>query len=218
MKSAALLILVCAAAAIAADTTTRPDISIQDQPTTRRSSFSFDGGFRNRRERRYEQQQNPPIIANLPAITEEVGARNIFVKGNQRSLPPQPLPPPGPLPPSGPTAIQLVLTGVSLSDYGKLAFLEDQSTYTVTRVQVGDTIAMGKILSITLNSLDYRDASGRIIRVEVGYNLAGGDVWGVSASTSSPGASTQPSRSGPRQPGESMEDYLKRRRQEEMGH
>jgi hypothetical protein len=216
MKLTALFILLCATTAIAADATTRPDVSIQEQPTTRRSTFNFENGFRNRRDRRYEQPQQQ-IPANLPAITEEVGGRNIFVRGNQRSLPPQ-APTPGPTPPPGPSPIQLVFTGVSLSDNGKIAFLEDQSLYTVTRVQIGDTIAAGKIVNITLNSLDYRDSSGRTIRVEVGFNLAGGDVWGVSPTTSSPGASTQPSRSGSRQPGESMEDYLKRRRQEEMGH
>ena len=46
----------------------------------------------------------------------------------------------------------------------------------------------------------------------VGFNLAGGDVWGITGSSASPQASTQPSRTGPRGPGESMEDYLRRRR------
>ena len=110
-----------------------------------------------------------------------------------------------------PTASQLVLTGVSLEDKAKVAFLEDQQAYTVTRVKIGDQIANGKVVNITLDALDYKDPNGNIIRVTVGFNLAGGDVWGV-ANSSTAGSSTQPALTGPRAPGESMEDYLKRRR------
>jgi len=143
-----------------------------------------------------------------------VGARNIFVKGNQRPPRQENSGPIGPLPPS---ASQLVLTGVSLADNGKLGFLEDQQASTVTRVKVGDAIAAGKVVNITLDSLDYQDAGGKIIRVYVGYNLAGGDVWGVSNAGASTQASTQPQRTGPRGPNESMEDYLRRRRAAEVG-
>ena len=219
MKLALLLIFLCAAAAIAADDTTRPDVSIQEQPTTRRAEFNYGG--RNRRERRYERQTDSPQAASaLPAITEEVGGRNIFVRGNQRSLPPQPAPPSLALPYNYTSAPnQLVLTGVSLADFGRVAFLEDEGANTVDQVKIGDSIAAGKITGISLDSLDYRDSTGRTIRVAVGFNLAGGDVWGASSSTSSSsGASTQPSRVGPRAPGESMEDYLKRRRAEELAH
>jgi hypothetical protein len=237
MKPAALLIFLCATAAMAADVTTRPDISVQEQPTTRRSNFNYggNGGYRNnagngeygnrRFGRRFGRDQNnqpEENSTNLPAITEEVGSRNIFIRGNQRSLPPQPAPPQTPLSDHYiATANDLVLTGVSLSDYGRVAFLEDQGANSVTQVVVGQSIAAGKITKITLDSLDYQDASGRTIRVNVGFNLAGGDVWGVSASQSAgstSSSSTQPSRTGPRAPNESMEDYLKRRRAEEMGH
>jgi hypothetical protein len=234
MKRAALLIFLCATAAMAADVTTRPDLSVQEQPTTRRSNFDNGGNgnnggngeYRNRRySRRFGRDQNgqQQISTNLPAITEEVGSRNIFIRGNQRSLPPQPVAPSQPLPDHYiATANDLVLTGVSLSDNGRVAFLEDQGANSVTQVEVGKSIAAGKITNITLDSLDYQDSSGRTIRVSVGFNLAGGDVWGVSASQSagstSSSSSTQPSRSGPRAPNESMEDYLKRRRAEELGH
>jgi hypothetical protein len=234
MKRAALLILLCATAVMAADVTTRPDLSVQGQPTTRQSNFENGGNgnnggngeYRNRRySRRFGRDQNSQqqISTNLPAITEEVGSRNIFIRGNQRSLPPQPTTPAPPLSDRYiPTATDLVLTGVSLSDNGRVAFLEDQGANSVTQVVVGQSIAAGKVSNITLDSLDYKDSSGRTIRVNVGFNLAGGDVWGVSASQSagstSSSSSTQPSRSGPRAPNESMEDYLKRRRLEESGH
>ncbi len=228
MKRAALLIFLCAAAAMAADVTTRPDLSVQEQPTTRRSNFDSGGNSGNREygnrrySRRFGRDQNSQgqISTNLPAITEEVGSRNIFIRGNQRSLPPQPAPPSQPLPYNYiATANDLVLTGVSLSDYGRVAFLEDQGGNSVTQVVFGQKIAAGKIINITLDSLDYQDAAGRTIRVNVGFNLAGGDVWGVTGSQStSSSSSTMPSRTGPRAPGESMEDYLKRRRLEETGH
>jgi hypothetical protein len=236
MNRAAILILLCSAVAMAADVTTRPDLTAVQQPTTRRSNFEYGGGngfndngqgqYRNRRySRRFQRDQEGQgeISSNLPAITEEVGSRNIFVRGNQRSLPPQPVAPGpiGPTPAPGPTAVDLVLTGVSLSDYGRVAFLEDQGANTVTRVAIGDNIAQGKIVGISLNTLDYRNSSGQTVRVTVGFNLAGGDVWGSSANDSgesSGSTSSAPARSGPRQPGESMEDYLKRRRQEELNH
>ena len=228
MKRAALLIFLCATAAMAADVTTRPDLSVQEQPTTRRSNFDSGGNreYGNRRySRRFGRDQNGQqgeISTNLPAITEEVGSRNIFIRGNQRSLPPQPAPISQPLPYNyTPTANDLVLTGVSLSDYGRVAFLEDQGANSVTQVAIGQKIAAGKIINITLNSLEYQDAAGRTIRVNVGFNLAGGDVWGISgnqSSESTSSSSTMPSRTGPRAPGESMEDYLKRRRLEEMSH
>jgi hypothetical protein len=193
---------------------TRPSGELQT-PTTRP-----EGGSPAREGRRGERRQRrseSPAPAVLPAIFDVVAARNIFVKGSQR--------PPVIDPTSSgsaaatsvnvPVANQLVLTGISLEDNQKVAFLEDQQADTSLRVKIGDPIANGKVVNITLDALDYRDASGRTIRVQVGFNLAGGDVWGVSSTAT---ASTQPSRTGPRQPGESIEDYLRRRRASELNH
>jgi len=223
MKIRTMLIVLCATAyafvAMAQDAATQPSDD-SSSPTSRpeTSNPRRESRRSNRRlDRRSETQA--PVSASLPAIYDAVAARDIFVKGNQR--PPAP-PPPGSVSSTSasgvytPTANQLVLTGVSLEDNVKVAFLEDQQAYTATRVKVGDPIANGKVINMTLDSLDYKDAGGRIIRVEVGYNLAGGDVWGVSGSAGGP--STQPARSGPRAPGESMEDYLKRRRASELSH
>jgi len=211
MKTWTLVILLVAGTAMAAESTTRPEVSAA--PTTR----PYGEGRRYESNRSYRQNQRRSEMAqpSAPMIYDEVGARNIFVRGNQRP----PRQEPGPIGPLPPSASQLVLTGVSLADNGKLGFLEDQQAQTVTRVKVGDAIAAGKVVNITLDSLDYQDAGGKIIRVYVGYNLAGGDVWGVSSSSSgaSTQASTQPQRTGPRGPNESMEDYLRRRRAAETG-
>jgi hypothetical protein len=216
MKSWTLFILMFASAAMAAEPTTRPDLAA---PATRPfgGESRYESGRSLRRFERRNELQRPSearsSATNQPAIYEEVGARNIFVKGNQR-------PPPADAAPAAnytQTASQLVLTGVSVADNGKLAFLEDQQASTVARVRLGDAIAAGKIVNITLDSLDYQDARGKVVRVYVGYNLAGGDVWGVASSGGTAPASTQPARTGPRAPGESMEDYLRRRRAAEMG-
>ncbi|MGD0768863.1 MAG: hypothetical protein ABSB42_11820 [Tepidisphaeraceae bacterium] len=211
MKIWTLLIVAIASSAMAAESTTRPEVSAA-APATRPSVAAPQ--YESNRPNRRNQRRNEPAQPNLPTIYEEVGARNIFVKGNQR--PPRQEAPglPGPLPPS-PT--QLVLTGVAVADNGKLAFLEDQQESTITRVKVGDAIAAGKIVNITLDSLEYQDAGGKIVRVFVGYNLAGGDVWGVANAGATTQASTQPQRTGPRGPNESMEDYLRRRRAAESG-
>ena len=207
MKTWTLLIVLAASSAMAAEATTRPEVSAA--PATRPYAAPQ---YESPRSYRRFQRRSEPAQATLPAIYEEVGARNIFVRGNQRPPRAEENPAPFTQAPS-----QLVLTGVSVADNGKLGFLEDQQASTITRVKVGDTIAQGKVVNITLDSLDYQDAGGKIIRVYVGFNLAGGDVWGVSNTGATTQASTQPQRTGPRGPNESMEDYLRRRRAAEMG-
>ncbi|MGD0464137.1 MAG: hypothetical protein ABSB74_16770 [Tepidisphaeraceae bacterium] len=211
MKRWLLILAVCAGAAIAAiaaETTTRPEVS-PSAPASRPSERPL----RAARSRSFAQR-SVSASPNLPTIYEEVASRNIFVRGNQR---------PGRPDSEGngsfnnvPTPNQLLLTGVSLTNNGKVAFLENQDANQVTLVRIGDKVSTGKAVNMTLDSLDYQDAGGKVIRVNVGFNLAGGDVWGVSGSSSTQ-ASTQPSRTGPRGPGESMEDYLRRRRAAEVG-
>jgi hypothetical protein len=210
-----LLTIACPLTAMAQDATTRPADDAVVGPTTRpESSSSRFGNYRQ--NRRFERRSAEPAAAALPAIYDAVAARNIFIKGDQRPPPVETNPAPIFSGPYKPTASQLVLTGVSLEDNAKVAFLEDQQAYTATRVKIGDQIANGKVVNITLDALDYKDPNGNTIRVTVGFNLAGGDVWGVANSPTS-GSSTQPALTGPRAPGESMLDYLKRRRAAETG-
>jgi hypothetical protein len=201
MKTWLTIMVLSAAAAVAAQTTTRPSAPAAARPP------------RSQRVR-YNSRRSAEAAPALPTIYDEVAIRNIFVRGNQR--PPQ-------TPPSQntgynrvPTPTDLLLTGVSLTDNGRVAFLENQPANEVTVVKVGDKISSGKVVSITLDSLDYQDSSGRTIHVGVGFNLAGGDVWGVSGSGSTR-PSTQPGGTVQRMPGESMDDFLRRRRAAELG-
>jgi hypothetical protein len=214
MKTRFFILVVClcaAVAAIAAETTTRPEVSAAT-PTSRPAARRLRTG----RTRSYVRR-SASASTNLPTIYEEVASRNIFVRGNQRTARNDS----GSEAPGSyggvPLPNQLLLTGISLTNNGKVAFLEDQEANQVTLVRIGDKVSTGKAVNMTLDSLDYKDASGKVIRVNVGFNLAGGDVWGVSTSSTSSQASTQPSGTGPRTPGESMEDYLRRRRAAEMG-
>jgi hypothetical protein len=202
--------------------TTRP--ANTEEPTSRPVQMSR-SDYRNQRrnERRMQQQQGREtgFGSTTTPLSELVGSRNIFVRGNQTM--------PVSVGNSGGQSsaqaqeqlersaeAQLVLTGVSLADNGKTALIENHSDYSVQQVKVGDAIAFGKVVNMTLDSLDYQNKAGKIIRVQIGDNLSGGDVEGVVGS--GPGASTQPSKAGPRMPGESMEDYMKRRRSAELSH
>lgn len=206
MKIWLTIIILCAGATVVAQTT-RQEAS-PARPASRPSARPQGSAFSRSPARR-----SISATPSMPTIYEEVATRNIFVKGNQR-------PPPSQTGSEGagagsynyvPTPTDLLLTGVSLTDTGKVAFLEDQQANQVTIVKIGDKISTGKVSGITLDSLDYQDSGGRTIRVKVGFNLAGGDVWGVSGSSSTQ-PSAQSSRVGPRAPGESMLDYLRRRR------
>ena len=222
-----LLIILSAGAAIAVISAIAADSTTSAvAPTTRQdnSSSSQPNRYSQQRQRNNRFSRNNrrdvSVSTNLPTSYEEVATRNIFIRGDQR--PPRVDPTStGSSSYSGvstPAPTQLVLTGVSLASNDKIAFLEDEDANTVTRVKVGDPISTGKVVGMTLDSLDYKDTGGRTVRVEVGFNLAGGDVWGVSGSSPTTQSSTQPSGSGPRAPGESMEDYLRRRRAAELGH
>jgi hypothetical protein len=214
-----LLMIACPLTTMAQDATSRPADATAGPATRPESSSSRLGNYRgNRRfERRSTEVAAPAVPPGLPVIYNVVAARNIFIRGDQRPPPVDTNTGPIVIRQYAPTASQLVLTGVSLEDNTKVAFLEDQQAFTATRVKVGDQIANGKVVNITIDALDYKDPNGNIIRVTVGFNLAGGDVWGV-ANSSTSGSSTRPALTGPRAVGESMEDYLKRRRAAEMGH
>ncbi|HEY1921346.1 MAG TPA: hypothetical protein VGG44_01165, partial [Tepidisphaeraceae bacterium] len=140
MKNWMLILIVCtitAIAAIAAETTTRPESSsvAPVSPVSRSSGRQF----RNGRNRSNSRRQVSTASTSLPTMYEDVGSRNIFVRGNQH-------------PPrsdansqsSGgsynpvPTPTQLILTGISLTNNGKVAFLEDQNANQVTLVRIGD--------------------------------------------------------------------------------
>lgn len=90
----------------------------------------------------------------------------------------------------------LVFNGIIIADGRATAMLEDSRSHQVTGVRVGDTIAAGKIVGITLDRLDY-EADNRITHVAIGQNLHGdrGDSSALSSAT------TQPSGTTPSAPG-----------------
>lgn len=86
----------------------------------------------------------------------------------------------------------IVFNGVTEADGSIVAFLEDTSAGKVTIYRAGDAIALGKIVSITLDGLDYQ-AGDKTVHVLIGQTLSGGEALPVNSrpSTSgSPGGST----------------------------
>ncbi|HUB27050.1 MAG TPA: hypothetical protein VL992_16615 [Tepidisphaeraceae bacterium] len=73
----------------------------------------------------------------------------------------------------------LVFNGATVTD-GKIeAFLADSDSGNEIVVQVGDSVALGKITDISLNELDYqRTGSGNsMVHVTIGHNLNGYNMW-----------------------------------------
>ena len=73
--------------------------------------------------------------------------------------------------PPGPEAM-LAFRGAGLTDGRFTAFIEDASTRKVQRVAVGETIASGRVVGITLDRLDY-ETGGRRMTIALGNSLAG---------------------------------------------
>ncbi len=122
----------------------------------------------------------PPNHA-MPANFVLLTTRSIFLKGH------------GPLGGASPAATtrpaprledSLIFNGVTRTDGAIVAFLEDISAARVTRVQVGDAVANGKVTGITLDTLEY-ESNGRITRVAIGQALSGAESMGATTLPSS---------------------------------
>jgi hypothetical protein len=101
-----------------------------------------------------------------------------------------------------------IFNGVTITDGKPVAFLENTDSGAVMQAHVGDTIARGKIVNIALDSLDYQ-ANGRVTRVQIGQNLAGGNGWGTTA-TSEPSSTGSAST-------DAMLEKLRQKRLQELG-
>lgn len=211
-----VLMVVFPLAALAQEATSRPSQETAG-PTSRPRFTARYENYRNNNNNRGYDRRSTSSTPTLPVIYDEVASRNIFIKGDQRPPPVVNNPVVVPTGPYQPAATSLFLTGVSLEDHTRVAFLEDKQAYTSREVKIGDDIANGKVVNISIDALDYRDRNGNTVRVRVGFNLAGENGEGVSFEPSS-GSSTQPASSAPRAPGESMIDYLRRRRAAESAH
>jgi hypothetical protein len=165
-------------------------------------------GFRRQRRGGYENPQGgmfaattqPDVTPTPPPMTGDwliFTNRDIFVKGRFAGY----NPPTGDEGPRQPTpADTLVFCGVfeatPVPPYKSYltAFLQDNDTLEVTPVRVGDQIAQGKVTGITLDTLEYQTAGGRLLHLNVGQNLNGEQVWGGVTSNS---PSSVPEFSGP---------------------
>jgi hypothetical protein len=116
-----------------------------------------------------------------------------------------------------------IFNGVTQTDEGAEAFIENLSTKKVSLVRVGQSIATGKITGISIHTLQYT-AGGKSIRIEIGQNLAG--VVAEPSTAVSATSATQPADAPPGTPGASppipggTEDILERlrkRREAELG-
>ncbi len=75
----------------------------------------------------------------------------------------------------------VVFNGVTEVDGEWVAFMEDTGAGKVSVVRTGDAIALGKIVEITLDGLQYQRADGQKLHIAIGQTLAGGEALPVSA-------------------------------------
>jgi hypothetical protein len=165
----------------------------------------------------------------LPSDFAILYSRSVFVKGGRLPSPDSGQRDPGP-PPPAPTATPLVFDGV-LKDESTAnqayAIIEDTMNAKVLVFKVGDSVpGGGKVTGITLDKLDLTGADGKALSISLGQNLQGGAGPGAASRsipiTTGPGAATGATSGpaisapagSPRQPGESIADYLRRKRLE----
>jgi hypothetical protein len=143
--------------------------------------------------------------------------RSIFIKGNKET--PLVTDDPGPIIPRDFVAQaerSMVFNGVTAAD-AAVAMVENLDTHEILKLRVGDNILRGKVTAISLDYLDYQ-VGGRVTRIEFGHTFSGGIPETILGAITSPAATgtttTQPATNLPptRQLGESIEDYMRRRR------
>jgi hypothetical protein len=143
--------------------------------------------------------------------------RSIFKKGMQTVDPFAPTTPPVPQPPSVYTVQEssLEFNGATRADENRAAFFENTSTHEVLTRHAGDFVADGKILAITLDSIDYQ-VNGRTTTIMLGQTLDGEDGPSMASAPSISLSSTQPSGTftGPQA---AMLEQLRQKRLKELG-
>ena len=143
--------------------------------------------------------------------------RSIFKKGMQTVDPFAPTTPPSPPPPSIYTVQESALefNGATRADENRAAFFENTSTHEVLTRHAGDFIARGKIVAITLDSIDYQ-VNGRTTTILLGQTLDGEDGPSMASAPSISMSSTQPAGvfTGPQA---AMLEQLRQKRLKELG-
>jgi hypothetical protein len=154
----------------------------------------------------YSGRTSGPASRILPAAYMILAERSIFQKGSHISGPEQPIqtviiPTTNPVATGDPTSISdsaeesLVFDGATESGSEVLAFVEDRVNLKMLVVQDGDTIAKGKITSISLDTLDY-STKGQVIHVQVGQNLRGVEAPAAPDATTTPSVPASPVTAG----------------------
>jgi len=140
-----------------------------------------------------------PIAAEFYLLTE----RSIFIKGRQtvssgsddgggRSGPAK-------------TEDTQIFNGATDTNLAMVAYIEDTTSGRINEFKVGDSIAKGKIVDITLDSLEY-EAGGKKTKVLIGQNLSGVDMVGSETVSSAPVG-----------PQSDIIERMRRRRMQELG-
>jgi hypothetical protein len=119
----------------------------------------------------------------------------------------------------------LVLTGIVIEDQGLRAYVENTDTHSVMRLSPGDAIGHGKVDSIQIDAFDYLH-NGEHSWIDVGSDLTGHAATlpdtssSYEASSGSSSSSTQPSGPpiDPNDPNLTLEQKMKLRRQQLLGH
>jgi len=134
----------------------------------------------------------PTSAPTLPAEFSILQTRNMFAKGGGK----------GAKAAGGPEA-QFVLKGAVQGGGRFMAFLEEKGTKRVQQVNVGDSIARGKVKSITLDAIEY-EAGGAAKRIEVGQDLNGQVAPPTPPPASKPSGGAQPPPGPGGVPGQAM--------------
>jgi hypothetical protein len=98
-----------------------------------------------------------------------------------------------------------IFNGATNTDFEMKAYIEDTTSGTINEFKVGDSIAKGKIVDITLDSLEY-ESGGKKTKVLIGQNLSGVDMVGSETVSSAPVG-----------PQSDIIERMRRRRLEELG-
>ena len=197
--------------------------------------------YRSRRDRSFDRQPmgnmttpTPPALSAKPLTRSYylMLERSIFLKGRQSiylnpdqirsrlgqsvgstTLPTQPTEPLNPYA----TEANLVFNGVSDVNGEWVAFIENTGLNTIAQYHPGDQVAQGKIVNMTLGTIDYA-VGPRITHVFIGQNLLGQDVQVIT--TQPVIATTNPSGEAPANstPGnlDSVLERMRKRRQQEL--
>ncbi len=169
------------------------------------------------------------------AFTRDFGVivdRNMFLRDRRPTAVKPVTPPPAPAttdaappPPPPPPEKQYVLVGVVFEDLTTArAYFEHVGEGTLVKIAPGEPLANGHVTEVQLNSVAYMDAKG-LTWVDVGDDLTGAPM-AVSGPTHEAGEAGAGTTSADAKPGEkpaadpaalSIEERLRRRRQQELG-